>query len=448
MKRVIEVETAHKIMVGRDGEMDKVDHEDTKAERTEEYWLKSLRKTVERVLPIPHYRERFGAIGITQAEDVQTLEDFQRLPLTTKEDLRKNYPFGLFAEPMDNIVRLHASSGTTGKPTVVGYTRQDILLWAKIVARGLERAGVTKKDIVQIAYGYGLFTGGMGLHYGCEELGAVVVPISGGNTARQLMLMRDFGTTVLACTPSYALFLAESLEESGIAREELKLKIGIFGAEPWTEGMREQIEARLGIKAFDIYGLSETMGPGVALECQAHQGLHIDEHFYPEILDPEGNPLPVGERGELVITSLDKEGFPALRYRTKDLTTLHYGMCPCGEVGWTMERVSARVDDMLIIRGVNVFPSQVEEAILSLGGFEPHYLLVVYRVGNLDQLEVQVEVNETSFFDEVRELEGRQERLKQRIEEILGISIRIRLVEPKSIPRSEGKAVRVIDKRQ
>ena len=428
--------------------MDKVDHEDTQAERTEEYWLRGLRKTIERVLPIPHYRERFGEIGITQAEDVRTLKDFQKLPLTTKEDLRQNYPFGLFAEPMDNIVRLHASSGTTGKPTVVGYTRNDIHLWAKIVARGLERAGVTKKDIVQIAYGYGLFTGGMGLHYGCEELGAVVVPISGGNTARQLMLMRDFGTTVLACTPSYALYLAESLEESGIAREELKLKIGIFGAEPWTEGMREQIEARLGIKAFDIYGLSETMGPGVALECPAHQGLHIDEHFYPEILDPEGNPLAVGERGELVITSLDKEGFPALRYRTKDLTRLHYGRCSCGEVGWTMERVSARVDDMLIIRGVNVFPSQVEEAILSLGGFEPHYLLVVYRVGNLDQLEVQVEVNETSFFDEVRELEGRQEHLKQRIEEILGISVRIRLVEPKSIPRSEGKAVRVIDKRQ
>lgn len=417
-------------------------------ERTEQQWLKGLCKTVESVLPIPYYRERFGAVEINQAEDIHSLDDFQRLPLTTKEDLRKNYPFGLFAQPMENIVRLHASSGTTGKPTVVGYTSKDIELWAKIVANELARAGVTQKDVVQIAYGYGLFTGGMGLHYGCEELGAVVVPISGGNTARQLMLMRDFGTTVLACTPSYALFLAESLEESGIARDELKLKIGVFGAEPWSEGMREQIEARLGIKAFDIYGLSETMGPGVAMECLAHNGLHIDEHFYPEILDSEGNPLPVGERGELVITSLEKEGFPVLRYRTKDLTTLHYGTCSCGKVGWKMERVSARVDDMLIIRGVNVFPSQVEEAILSLGGFEPHYLLVVYREGSLDQLEVQVEVNETSFFDEVRELEGRQERLKQSIEEILGISVRIRLVEPKSIPRSEGKAVRVIDKRK
>lgn len=426
--------------------MDIADKVPKETERTEEQLLKSLRKTVERVLPIAYYQDNYGAIGIAKAEDIKSLKDFQRLPLTTKEDLRKNYPFGLFAEPMENIVRLHASSGTTGKPTVVGYTRPDITLWAKIVANSLRRAGLTKKDVVQIAYGYGLFTGGMGLHYGCEELGAIVVPISGGNTARQLMLMRDFGTTVLACTPSYALYLAESLEESGISRDELKLKIGIFGAEPWTEGMREEIEARLGIKAFDIYGLSEIMGPGVALECPAHQGLHIDEHFYPEILDEEGNPLPNGERGELVITSIDKEGFPVLRYRTKDLTKLHYGTCSCGHVGWTMERVSARVDDMLIIRGVNVFPSQVEEAIL-LEGFEPHYLLVVFRSGNLDQLEVQVEVNEISFIDEVRELEGRQDRLKKRIEDVLGISVRIRLVEPKSIPRSEGKAVRVIDKR-
>jgi phenylacetate-CoA ligase len=414
----------------------------------EQQWLKGLRKTLESVLHIPYYQERFGAVGINQAEDVQSLQDFQRLPLTAKEDLRNNYPFGLFAEPMENIVRLHASSGTTGKPTVVGYTRQDIELWAKIVANELKRAGVTQKDVVQIAYGYGLFTGGMGLHYGCEELGALVLPISGGNTARQLMLMRDFGTTVLACTPSYALYLAESLEESGIERDELKLRIGIFGAEPWTEGMREQIETRLGIKAFDIYGLSEIMGPGVAMECPAHQGLHIDEHFYPEILDTQGNPLPEGCRGELAITSLGKKAFPVIRYRTKDLTTLHYGTCSCGKVGWTMERVLARVDDMLIIRGVNVFPSQVEEAILSLGGFEPHYLLVVDRVGSLDQLEVQVEVNETSFFDGVRELEGLQERLHQRVAEILGISARIRLVEPKSIPRSEGKAVRVIDKRR
>ena len=430
--------------------MDSVEstREALQAEHTEEYWIKGLRKTVERVLPIPHYQESYRAVGITQAEDINSLRDFQKLPLTTKEDLRKNYPFGLFAESMEDIVRVHASSGTTGKPTVVGYTSQDISLWAKIVANELRRVGVTKKDVVQIAYGYGLFTGGMGLHYGSEELGALVVPISGGNTTRQLMLMRDFGTTVLACTPSYALYLAESLEESGISRDELKLKIGVFGAEPWTEGMREQIEARLGIKAYDIYGLSEIMGPGVAMECPAQEGLHIDEHFYPEILDGEGNPLPVGERGELVFTSLEKQGFPVLRYRTKDLTTLHYGKCSCGQVGYTMDRVSARVDDMLIIRGVNVFPSQVEEAILTLGGFEPHYLLVVYREGKLDQLEVQVEVNEANFFDEIRELEGRQQLLQRKIEQALGISVRLRLVEPKSIPRSEGKAVRVIDKRK
>ncbi|AFM42574.1 coenzyme F390 synthetase [Desulfosporosinus acidiphilus SJ4] len=414
----------------------------------EQQWLEGLRRTVERVLPISYYQRRFRELGLHSAGDIRTLGDFQRIPLTTKEDLRQNYPFGLFAEPMENIVRLHASSGTTGKPTVVGYTHNDIKLWSQIVADELRRAGVTPKDVVQIAYGYGLFTGGMGLHYGCEELGAVVVPISGGNTARQLMLMRDFGTTVLACTPSYALYLAESLEESGISRDELKLRIGVFGAEPWTEGMREQIEDRLGIKAYDIYGLSETMGPGVAMECPAHDGLHIDDHFYPEILDTNGNPVAEGVQGELVITSIDKEGFPVLRYRTKDLTTLHYGTCSCGKTGWKMDRVSARVDDMLIIRGVNVFPSQVEEAILSAGGFEPHYLLVVERAGNLDQLEIQVEVNETSFFDEVRELEDRQERLQRKIEEILGISVRLRLVEPKSIPRSEGKAVRVIDKRR
>jgi phenylacetate-CoA ligase len=409
--------------------------------------LSQLRLTVERILKIPYYKDKLRDIGIESAENVQSFKDFEKLPLISKEDLRLNYPFGLFAEPLENIVRLHASSGTTGRPTVVGYTREDIQLWAKIVANGLRRAGVTSHDIVQIAYGYGLFTGGMGLHYGCEELGALVVPISGGNTQRQLMLMRDFGTTVLACTPSYALYLAESLEEAGIKRDELKLRIGVFGAEPWTEGMREEIETRLGLKAFDIYGLSEIMGPGVSMECsQGH--LHIDEHFYPEVLDSEGQVLPEGERGELVFTSLGKQAFPVLRYRTKDLTTLRYGTCPCGHEGWTMDRVSARVDDMLIIRGVNVFPSQVEEAILAVGGVEPHYLLVVDRIGTLDQLEVWVEVSPNNFFDEVRELEQLQERLQDRIEEILGLSVRVKFVEPKSIPRSEGKAKRVLDHRQ
>lgn len=416
--------------------------------REETEVLQGLRKTVARVLTIPYYRERFAKVGIKTEEDVRSFEDFQRLPLTSKEDLRLNYPFGLFAEPQEKIVRLHASSGTTGKPTVVGYTQHDIELWAQVVADGLRRAGISNQDVIQIAYGYGLFTGGMGLHYGSETLGALTVPISGGNTQRQLMLMKDFGTTVLACTPSYALFLGESLEEAGISRNELRLRKGVFGAEPWTEGMREEIEQRLGIEAFDIYGLSEIMGPGVSMECSEHKGLHIDEHFYPEILDESGHPCPEGVKGELVFTSIDKEAFPVMRYRTKDLTTLHYGTCSCGHSGWTMDRVSARVDDMLIIRGVNVFPSQIEEAILSVGGVEPHYMLVVERIGNLDQLEVQVEVNSRSFNDEVRELEALQSRVQRRIEEITGISVRVRLVEPKSIARSEGKAKRVLDKRK
>jgi len=410
--------------------------------------LERLRKTVSQVLKVPYYQQRLAAVGIRSAEDIRTLQDFQRIPLTEKEDLRLNYPFGLFAEPLEKIVRVHASSGTTGKPTVVGYTREDIKLWAQVVANGLRRVGVTARDVIQVAYGYGLFTGGMGLHYGGEELGALVVPVSGGNTHRQLMLMRDFGTTVLACTPSYALYLAESLADAGIKREDLKLRLGIFGAEPWTEGMREEIEARLGLKAIDIYGLSEIMGPGVSMECLERNGLHIDDHFYPEILDENGNVLPEGYAGELVLTSLDKMGFPVLRYRTKDLSRLTYGKCSCGFEGWTMERVAARVDDMLIIRGVNVFPSQIEEAILSVSGAEPHYLIVVDRVGALDQLEVWVEVNADSFSEEVRQLESLQERLQKRIEEVIGISVRVRLVEPKSIPRSEGKAKRVLDKRK
>ncbi|CAA7602766.1 phenylacetate-CoA ligase [Acididesulfobacillus acetoxydans] len=416
--------------------------------KDEERLLAGLRKTVERVLRLPYYQQSLGRVGVKQASDIRTLGDFQRLPLTSKEDLRLNYPFGLFAEPPERIVRLHASSGTTGKPTVVGYTENDIKLWSGIVAESLARAGIGKGDVIQVAYGYGLFTGGMGLHYGSEKLGAMTVPISGGNTRRQLMLMRDFGTTVLACTPSYALYLGESLGEAGISRQELRLKKGVLGAEPWTEGMREEIEARLGIDAYDIYGLSEIMGPGVAMECPQHRGLHIDGHFYPEILDERGEPLPEGVPGELVFTSIDKEAFPVLRYRTKDLTALHHGDCGCGHSGWTMERVTARVDDMLIIRGVNVFPSQIEEGILAVDGLEPHYLLIVERAGTLDQLEVQVEVNAANFIDEVRELETLKKRVQQRIEEIIGISIRVRLVEPKSIPRSEGKAKRVVDKRK
>lgn len=410
--------------------------------------IQGLRSTVEQVLKAPYYKKKLAEVGIHYANDVKTMDDFRKIPLTEKEDLRQNYPFALFAEPMEKIVRVHASSGTTGKPTVVGYTAEDIKLWARIVANGLKRVGVTSRDVVQIAYGYGLFTGGMGLHYGCEELGALAIPISGGNTQRQLMIMRDFGTTVLCCTPSYALFLAESLEEAGMSKDDLKLRVGVFGAEPWTDGMREEIEARLGIRAVDIYGLSEIMGPGVSMECLKCNGLHIDEHFYPEILDKDGNPVPEGTPGELVLTSLSKQGFPVIRYRTKDLTTVNYGTCVCGHTGWTMRRVSARVDDMIIIRGVNVFPSQVEEAILSVSGIEPHYLLVVDREGTLDTLEVQVEVNVDSFTDEIRELEELHDELKQKIDDILGINVKVRLVEPKSIPRSEGKAKRVIDKRK
>jgi phenylacetate-CoA ligase len=415
---------------------------------SQEELLKGLRKTVEQALKAPYYQKKLAAVGIDYAADIQTLEDFQKIPLTEKEDLRRNYPFGLFAEPMEKIVRVHASSGTTGKPTVVGYTREDLKLWATIVANHLRRAGITEGDVIQIAYGYGLFTGGLGLHGGSEELGALTIPISGGNTQRQLMLMRDFGSTVLCCTPSYALYLGESLAEAGIAKEELKLRVGVFGAEPWTVKMREEIEARLGIRALDIYGLSETMGPGVAMECLKGNGLHIDEHFYPEILDENGRVLPEGQTGELVLTSLDKMGFPGLRYRTKDLTSLTYGTCTCGHTGWSMQRVSARVDDMLIIRGVNVFPSQIEEAILSVSGAEPHYLIIVDRQDNLDVLEVLVEVNTSSFTDEIRELEQLQEKLLAKIHDITGISVKVRLVEPKSIPRSEGKAKRVEDKRQ
>ncbi|HHV63903.1 MAG TPA: phenylacetate--CoA ligase [Peptococcaceae bacterium] len=410
--------------------------------------LNGLRKTIQQVLKAPYYQKKLAEVGIFYPADVKTLEDFQRIPLTEKEDLRQNYPFGLMAEPLEKIVRVHASSGTTGKPTVVGYTREDIKLWAQIVANSLRRVGVTSNDVIQIAYGYGLFTGGMGLHYGCEELGAMAIPISGGNTHRQLMIMRDFGSTVLCCTPSYALYLAESLEEAGISKEDLKLRVGVFGAEPWTERMRAELEARLGIRALDIYGLSEIMGPGVAMECLKCNGLHIDEHFYPEVLDEEGNILPEGETGELVFTSLGKMGFPVLRYRTKDLSSITYGTCECGHTGWSMQRVSARVDDMLIIRGVNVFPSQIEEAILSVGGIEPHYLIVVDREANLDTLEVLVEVSPDSFSDEIRELEQLQDKLKAKIEDTIGISARVRLVEPKSIPRSEGKAKRVEDKRK
>lgn len=398
---------------------------------------------------VPFYRRKFQAVGL-DPEDVKGVEDLSKLPFTTKQDLRDHYPFGMFATPMSEVVRLHASSGTTGKPTVVGYTRKDLTIWSEVVARTLSCAGAERNDIVQIAYGYGLFTGGLGLHYGCEKLGAVAIPVSGGNTKRQLQIMKDFGSTILACTPSYALYLAEALQEFGIDRSELKLKAGVFGAEPWTENMRKEIEKGLGIKAIDIYGLSEVIGPGVASECECQNGLHINEdHFYPEIIDPETlQPLPPGSTGELVFTTLTKQGLPILRYRTRDLTSLEYAKCDCGRTFVRMRKCTGRSDDMLIIRGVNVFPSQIETVLLEMSETKPHYLIIVDRVNNLDQLELHVEVEEQFFSDEIRKLEALTRKIQHTVESALGINVKVKLVESKTLERSEGKAKRVIDKRK
>lgn len=418
-------------------------------EQLKDLQLERLRKTLERVYHnVPFYRQKLQEAGF-EPGDLQSLDDLQKLPFTTKQDLRDNYPFGMFAVPMSEIVRVHASSGTTGKPTVVGYTRSDINTWAELMARTLTCGGTTKNSVIQVAYGYGLFTGGLGVHYGAERIGASVIPISGGNTQRQIMLMEDFGTTVLACTPSYAIYLAEAMEEMGVDKKRLKLQYGVFGAEPWSERMRQEIEKRLNIKAIDIYGLSEVIGPGVASECQEQKGLHIfEDHFLPEVIDPvTEKPLPFGEKGELVFTSLTKEGIPIIRYRTRDITTLKAEVCPCGRTHVRMEKIMGRTDDMLIIRGVNVFPSQIESVLLEIGDTEPHYLLVVDRKGSLDELEVQVEVSQAMFSDKVKGLETLEKMIHHRIESLLGISAKVKLVEPHSIPRSEGKAKRVIDKR-
>jgi phenylacetate-CoA ligase len=351
---------------------------------------------------------------------------------------------------MSEIVRVHASSGTTGKPTVVGYTRNDISTWSEVMARTLTGAGANRNDFIQVAYGYGLFTGGLGLHYGGEKIGASVIPISGGNTIRQIQLMHDFGSTVLACTPSYALFLAEAIQESGINRDDLKLRVGVFGAEPWTENMRREIEDKLRIKAIDIYGLSEVIGPGVASECSVQEGLHINEdHFFPEIIDPETlQVLPEGSSGELVFTTLTKEGLPLIRYRTRDLTRLNFEKCKCGRTMVRMEKCLGRSDDMLIIRGVNLFPSQVESVLLEMSEIKPHYLLIVDRVNNLDTLELKVEVDEAFFQDKISQLESLRQKLQNNLENSLGLAIKVTLVEPKIIERSEGKSKRVIDKRK
>lgn len=409
-----------------------------------------LVETVRRVYHnVPYYRNLMQERGLVP-EDIKGIEDLPKLPFTTKEDLRNNYPYGLFAVPMSEIIRIHASSGTTGKPTVVGYTRQDIITWSELMARTLTCGGATKDSVIQVAYGYGLFTGGLGVHYGAERLGASVIPISGGNTKRQVMLMKDFGTTVLACTPSYALHIAETMEEMGIDRKELKLKNGIFGAEPWSEALRKEIETKLEITAIDIYGLSEVIGPGVASECLYKQGLHIfEDHFIPEIIDPNtGEVLPEGEEGELVFTTITKEGLPVIRYRTRDITSLNYEPCSCGRTHVRMSKIVGRTDDMLIIRGVNVFPSQIESILIDIGQTEPHYLLIVDRINNLDTLEVWVEVSEKLFSDEVRKLEQLRKRISHEILNVLGINARVKLVEPKTIQRSEGKVRRVIDKRK
>jgi phenylacetate-CoA ligase len=412
--------------------------------------LKRLQQVVQKACAtVPFYRESFARAKVTP-EMIRTLDDLRRIPFTLKQDMRDNYPYGLFAVPLEEIVRIHASSGTTGKPTVVGYTHRDIEMWAELMARSFVAAGAHRGDIIHNAYGYGLFTGGLGAHYGAEKLGASVIPMSGGNTKKQIMIMQDFGSTVLTCTPSYSLYLAEAAAEEGVDLRELRLRIGIFGAEPWTEEIRTEIEAKLNIKAIDIYGLSEILGPGVAIECvEAQKGLHIwEDHFIPEIIDPAtGEVLPPGEQGELVITTITKEGIPMIRYRTRDITRLIPEPCICGRTHVRLARMSGRSDDMLIIRGVNVFPSQIESVLMTVDGIEPHYQLIVDREENLDTLEVQVEVNEKTFSDEIKVLQDLSGRIRKEIKDILGITCKVRLVEPKSITRSEGKAKRVIDKR-
>ncbi len=421
-------------------------------EALEALQLKRLKATVERVYEtVPFYKKKFDEMGVKPAH-VKTLKDLQLLPFTVKNDLRDNYPFGLFSVPMEQVVRVHASSGTTGKPIVVGYTKRDIDTWAELIARTLSCAGVHRGDIVHNAYGYGLFTGGLGLHYGAEKIGASVIPISGGNTKRQIIIMQDFGPTAITCTPSYALHLGDVAEEMGLnPAKAFKLRVGCFGAEPWSERMREQIEKKFNIDAIDIFGLTEVIGPGVSSEClEAKKGLHVfEDHFIPEIIDPDtGKALPYGEKGELVFTSITKEAFPVIRYRTRDISALYPELCKCGRTFVRMQRITGRSDDMLIIRGVNVFPTQIESVLMQVEGVEPHYQLIVDREDNLDTLEVQVEVNEKVFSDEVKQLERLEKRIEKEIKEMFGVTCKCKLVEPKTIQRSEGKAKRVIDKRK
>ncbi len=397
----------------------------------------------------PFYRKKFQEMGL-EPGDIKGIEDISKLPFTCKTDLRDNYPFGLAAVPMNQIVRIHASSGTTGKPVVALYTRKDLATWAEAISRAFTSYGATKDDIFQISYGYGLFTGGLGAHDGATNIGASVIPMSSGNTRKQITLMHDFGATALCCTPSYALYLGEAIKESGYPKNEFKLRIGAFGAEPWTENMRKKLEASLNIKAYDIYGLSEIAGPGVGYECCCQHGTHLNEdYYYPEIVDPNtGESLPEGTTGELCFTHLTKEGMPLLRYRTHDLTALHYNRCDCGRTLVRMDRILGRCDDMLIIRGVNVFPTQIEAVILSLKEFEPHYLLTVDRMNNTDTTELKVEVKEEYFNDEMSQMVRLQKKLENELRSVIGLGFKVKLAEPKSIERSSGKAKRVIDNRK
>ncbi len=397
---------------------------------------------------VEFYRKKMQAVGLLPG-DIKSLEDITKLPFMTKDDLRDNYPFGLFAVPNSQIVRIHASSGTTGKATVVGYTRHDLDIWAECVARCFAMAGVGKDDIIQIAYGYGLFTGGLGAHGGAEKIGATVVPMSTGNSKKLTTMMVDFGATAIACTPSYLLHISEVLESEGLL-DKIKLKAAICGAEPWTEKMHREIEEKLNIKAYDIYGLSEIMGPGVACDCEFHRGLHVcEDHFYPEILDTATlTPVGDGVTGELAFTTLTKEGIPMIRYRTKDLTSIDHSVCECGRTSARISRFKGRVDDMLIIRGVNVFPSQIEAALCEVDEVTPHYMMIVDRVNNLDTLEVQVEMNPKYYTDEVRAIEALTKKISHVILQALGINAKVKIVEPQTLVRSEGKAVHVLDKRK
>lgn len=425
------------------------EHECMTRSALESLQLERLKTTVSRCYErIPFYRRKMDDLGV-KPSDIHSLADIRKLPFTVKDDMRANYPYGLFAVPLKEVVRIHSSSGTTGKPTVVGYTRNDLELWAEVCARFICAAGVTEDDVAQVTFGYGLFTGGFGLHYGLEKVGASVIPAAAGNTERHLMLMQDFGSTALIGTPSYALHLGEAVNEAGV-RGKIKLRWGLFGGEPWTDQMRAEIQEKLGLSATDNYGLSEIIGPGVAGECEmCKDGMHISEdHFFVEVIDPETlEPLDYGQAGELVITSLTKEACPILRYRTRDITRLNPEPCKCGRTTMRMEKVRGRTDDMLIIRGVNVFPSQIESVLLEIEGTEPHYMLVVYKEGAMDILEVWVEVSERIFSDEMKQLRQLEERIKSRLQSVLGLSVKLKLVEPRTIARSEGKAKRIMDMR-